>query len=72
MKGQPNGWPFAFKELWLAPTDTMPFPIDVEFRATWLNPLTLVRFTWIYGRKGLAKLWRSPGPNSRFLIYKRL
>ena len=33
-----------------------------------LDPIALGRWTWISGRRGWARLWRSPGPQARFFI----
>ena len=35
---------------------------------TFLNPWTLTRYGWLTGRRGWERLWRAPGPNSRFFI----
>lgn len=34
----------------------------------YVNPWTYSRLAWIAGRRGWSRLWRSPGPNSSFLI----
>lgn len=31
-------------------------------------PWTLTRYGWLVGRRGWERLWRAPGPNSRFFI----
>jgi len=33
-----------------------------------LNPVYLSRLVWVHGRRGLRRLWRSPGPNAGVLI----
>lgn len=40
-------------------------PLDL---LAFINPWTLSRLAWLTGRRGWEKLWRAPGPNSRFLI----
>lgn len=41
---------------------------DFADSLAYLNPWTLTRYGWLVGRRGWERLWRAPGPNSRFFI----
>ena len=43
-------------------------PFDTDELITFFNPVTASRLTWATVRRGWGRLWRSPGPNSKFLI----
>mgnify|MGYP001597385767 CR=1 FL=1 len=42
--------------------------LDFPESLAYLNPWTLTRYGWLVGRRGWERLWRAPGPNSRFFI----